>query len=853
MYHRFMKWVIAAGLLLLAFVAVISISSLNDFFNAVREGERAHRTRGELDRLYEVLLAAELDQRSYLLSGKPEYLRSYLNRSSQIPVLLDNLNPGDDEENAKKLVQLKQLVQAKLQALDTTLYAARAGAKYVGADIKPKTLPMIRLLLDEMDQAAKNDAVEHERFVQSASSFFVSLIVSASAIATLLFALFWYLVLRESRLHAKTEAELRVAEAAARAASDLKSKFLPAVSHEIRTPLNGIIGMSELLQSRIEDPQQKRFVDIIQSSGETILKIVDDILELSKIEAGAVQLETVQFSVSKLITMAADVLICKARDKGISVLTYADPDIPDQLIGDAPRISQILRNLISNAIKYTRQGSVCAQARLTEKNKAQVVVRFEVADSGLGVPEAQIPLMFEPFYQLMSDEERQDGAGLGLSICKSLVEQMGGRIGVQSQLRKGSVFWFEIPLKTATDTLTGEAIAGPEELKEFAYGHLLLVAETPFLDRVMSEYAAELKMRFRKLRSLTNFRPTVFSSLAPVIVFIDMDNFDLVKLSQEIELARQHTGISIILLTNSEIDELDQNLITPPVIAFLRKPFSREDLQQVLANRSAAQRLQSPRPARVLPAAFPVPRKNGLILLVEDDPVNRILAEAVLNEHGYQIDCVVNGEEAVEAVQRTAYDLILMDCQLPVMSGYEAAKRIRDVEETSGRRVPIIAVTAHASISDRKKCLASGMDDVINKPWKNRELVRTVAKWLGEENESPIDWNTLDELCEKTNASATSRMIDSFLSTLPQALAAIEAETKLKNWPKVKFWAHRLKSSSATLGAKRLSENCKRLEELLEVAGNVSEEQAIPAVQLVLEQGQAAYDSLRHKYYMEAD
>ena len=242
-----------------------------------------------------------------------------------------------------------------------------------------------------------------------------------------------------------------------------------------------------------------------------------------------------------------------------------------------------------------------------------------------------------------------------------------------------------------------------------------------------------------------------------------------------------------------------------------------------------------------------------MILLVEDDPVNRILAEAVLNEHGYQIDCVVNGEEAVEAVQRTAYDLILMDCQLPVMSGYEAAKRIRDVEETSGRRVPIIAVTAHASISDRKKCLASGMDDVINKPWKNRELVRTVAKWLGEENESPIDWNTLDELCEKTNASATSRMIDSFLSTLPQALAAIEAETKLKNWPKVKFWAHRLKSSSATLGAKRLSENCKRLEELLEVAGNVSEEQAIPAVQLVLEQGQAAYDSLRHKYYMEAD
>lgn len=852
-----MKWIIAAGLILLAGVAVISISSLNDFLNAVRAGERAHRTRGDLDRLYEVLLAAELDQRGYILSGKPEYLRSYLNRSSQIPVLLENLSAGTNEEDQKKLIQLKQLVQTKLRALDKSLFAARAGlTESIAADIRPKTLPTIRLLLDEMDQAAKNDAVTHERFVQSASSFFVSLIVSASAIATLLFALFWYLVLRESRLHAKTEAELRVAEAAARAASDLKSKFLPAVSHEIRTPLNGIIGMSDLLQNRIQDPQQKRFVDIIQSSGETILKIVDDILELSKIEAGAIHLESVQFSVSKLINMAADVLICKAREKGITVVTYADSEIPDQLIGDAPRISQIMRNLISNAIKYTREGSVFAQVRLIEKNKTNVIVRFEVADSGPGVPEAQIPLMFEPFYQLMSDEDRQDGAGLGLSICKSLVEQMGGKMGVSSELRKGSVFWFEIPLQSINETQTADKnsfAASQEELRQFASGHLLLIAETPFIDRVFSEYASELKMRFRKLRSLSQFRPTVFSSLAPVLVFIDIDSLDLIKLSHEIELAKQHTGVSIVLLTNSEIDELDQNLIKPPVTAFLRKPFSREDLHQVLTNRTAVQGLHTSKITRQPQATVPVPRKNSLILLAEDDPVNRILAEAVLSEQGYQIDCVVNGEEALEAAQRTAYDLILMDCQLPMMSGYEAAKKIREREGATGRHVPIIAVTAHASLSDRKKCLASGMDDVINKPWKNRELVRAVAKWLGEENESPIDWSVLKELSEKTNASVASRMVDSFLTTLPQSLSAIETEAKKQDWQKVKFWAHRLKSSSATLGAKQLSENCKRLEELLEKAENLSDALIRHETEQVLKNGRAAFESFRDRFYMEAN
>lgn len=857
MYHRFMKWIIALGLIALAGVAVISISSLNDFLNAVREGERAHRTRGDLDRLYVMLLAAELDQRGYILSGKPEYLRSYLNRSSQIPILLENLNVGKSEEDEKKLVQLKKLVESKLQALDKTLFAAHAGSREnIAADIRPKTLPTIRLLLDEMDTAAKNDAITHERFVQSASSFFVSLIVSASAIATLLFALFWYLVLRESRLHAKTEAELKVAEAAARAASDLKSKFLPAVSHEIRTPLNGIIGMSDLLQSRIQDPQQKRFVDIIHRSGEMILKIVDDILELSKIEAGAIHLESVQFSVNKLISMAAEILICKAREKGISVLTYADAEIPDQLVGDAPRISQIMRNFISNAIKYTRHGSVLAQARLIEKNKSNVVVRFEVADSGPGVPEAQIPLMFEPFYQLMSDEERQDGAGLGLSICKSLVEQMGGKIGVNSELRKGSVFWFEIPLQIAAEGHPSESnalTATPEELKQFVSGNLLLISETPFLDRVLSEYAKELKMRFRKLRSLSQFRPTVFSSLSPVVAFIDMDGNDLIKLSQEIELAKQHTGVSIILLTNSEIDELDQNLIKPPVIAFLRKPFSREDLHQVLSNRTSVQGIQTYKPARQALPAAPAPRKNGLILLAEDDPVNRILAEAVLSEQGYQIDCVVNGEEAVEAAQRTAYDLILMDCQLPVMSGYEAAKKIREIEEGTGRHVPIIAVTAHASLSDRKKCLSSGMDDVVNKPWKNRELVRTVAKWIGEESECPIDWSVLKELSEKTNANVASRMVDSFLTTLPQSLVTIENEARKRDWQKVKYWAHRLKSSSATLGAKRLSEHCKRLEEMLENADNLNDESILQETEQILQNGRAAFESLRDKFYLEAN
>lgn len=853
-----MKFLIAIGLVLLAAVAVISVSSLNEFLNAVRAGERAHRTRGDLDRLYEVLLAAESDQRGYLLSRKPEYLRSYFNRSEKIPMLLQNLSEGSSEQEQEKLDQLKKLVHVKMRALDKNLFQSRTGFDHdTAADIMPKTLPSIRLLLDEMDFAAKNDAVIHERFVQSASSFFVSLIVAASTIAILIFAFFWYLVLRESRLHAKTEAELRVAEAAARAASDLKSKFLPAVSHEIRTPLNGIIGMSDLLQNRLQDPQQKRFVEIIQNSGESILKIVNDILELSKIEAGALQLDSVQFSTEKLVSMAAELLVCQAREKNISITIHTDPDIPDQLQGDAPRISQILRNLLANAVKFTREGGVVAHARLKKRTDNKVLVRFEVVDSGPGVPEAQLPLVFEPFYQLMSDEDRQDGAGLGLSICKSLVEQMGGSMGAESELRKGSLFWFEVPLLVTNETSLNsddaeEGAFSDTTLRQFASGQMILLTNKPFLEKVFESYASEFKMKFRKLRSLVQFKTGFFSVPAPILIFIDLDAHDLIELSREIDYARKLAHVSVILLTNSEVDELDQGLIHPPVSAFLRKPFGREDLLSVLSNRSVSRCIQSARSQRQLHTFSESRRKSGLLLLAEDDPVNRILAEAVLNDHGYQIDCVGNGEEAVEAARTTRYDLILMDCQLPMLSGYEATKRIRALESEHGHRVPIIAVTAHASISDRQKCLASGMDDVVNKPWKNRELAQTVAKWIGGEDLEPIDWSVLQDLKDKTSANITGRLIDSFLTTLPQSLDAIESELQKNNWPKVKYWAHRLKSSSATLGAKRLSEHCRRLEELIE-AGPLSDDSlAHHEAGRLLESGRTTFDTLREKVYLEA-
>jgi len=401
----------------------------------------------------------------------------------------------------------------------------------------------------------------------------------------------------------------------ARQATEIKSRFLANMSHEIRTPMNGILGMVEFLLQTHLDSEQQEYAEAIQKSAESLLHIVNDILDLSKIEAGKLALESKPFDMTSLVREVAVEFSLQARAKGLEFYLLA-PEEPLAVNGDSVRLRQVLRNLLGNAIKFTERGSVELRLETGRATSRSVEAVFSVIDTGIGIGMAQQSRLFQSFVQADDSMSRKHGGtGLGLAISKQLVEMMGGKIGVESTLGKGSRFWFTVTLP-----------------------------------RVTSEE----------------------------------------QLSQ---LARAAASAS------------EQEL----------GPESRQD---------ARVEALGPRPASEKP-----PTASAWILLAEDNPVNQKLTQRLLEKCGFRVDVVVNGKEAVEAFQKRDYDLILMDCQMPIMDGYEATQVIRKIEGTS-RHTPILAITAHAMVGDREKCLACGMDDYLSKPVNLVKLQNTVCRWL---------------------------------------------------------------------------------------------------------------------------